>query len=329
MLTNKPTSVIKIDRPGSPSTLKLTTEIIGDPNENQVLIRQKSIALNFVDVIFRNGTFPIHQFPATIGVEAAGIVEAIGKNVTTLAVGDRVGYYFNLGAYAEFRLMNAHELIKIPAHISFDQAASIMAKGLTARMLIKQAYRVKKGDTILVHAAAGGVGSLICKWAKSLGAKVIGTVGNSSKKAYALSNGIDYVIALDTENLAEKVKLITQNKGVQALYDGVGQATFNQSLDLIANGGSAILFGTSSGAPKIDFPYLESKKITFVNPNLGQYLPNTASLNQAVDELFEALKNGSLGEIHPTIYSLSDAAIAHQDLESGKTTGSVIFHINN
>ncbi|OCK50344.1 hypothetical protein BA768_20160 [Chryseobacterium sp. CBo1] len=327
MEKNNETRVVRMRRQGSPAVLEYGLETVGTPNANQVVLNQKAIALNFVDVMFRNGTFPINNFPVTIGVEAAGVVESVGENVKDFAVGDRVGYFFALGAYAERRLINASELIKIPNDVSFNQAAAIMAKGLTARMLIKQAYPVKKGDTILVHAAAGGVGSLISRWAKALGAIVIGTVGSSGKKSYALGHGIDLVISLDTEDLTESADNFTKGKGVDAVFDGVGNATFNDSLNVIKNGGTYLLFGNSSGLPDIDNKVLNDREINFIRPNLGSYFPDKASVQFAATEMFDALRNGILGEINPTVYSLSDVAKAHQDLESSTTKGSIIFHI--
>lgn len=329
MNTKIESGVIRIKKQGSPSVLEYGLETINSPAANQVLLNQKAIALNFVDVMFRNGSFPLNNFPATIGVEAAGIVESVGDNVKEFAIGDRVGYFFSLGAYAERRVIDASELIKIPEDISFDQAAAIMVKGLTARMLIKQAYAVKEGDTILVHAAAGGVGSLVSKWAKALGATVIGTVGSSSKKSYALGHGIDHIISLDEGSLSESVINFTDGKGVDAVFDGVGKATFNESLNIIKTGGTVILFGSSSGAPAINDEVINAKNINLVRPTLGSYLPNRESVQLAASEMFEALRSGILGEINPTIYSLSEAAEAHQHLESGNTKGSVIFHIHS
>lgn len=319
--------VIRMNRQGPPSVLKYETETIYNPDAKQVLLHQEAIALNFVDVMFRNGTFPLSTFPATIGVEAAGTVEAVGQNVSEFKVGDRVSYFFSLGAYAERRLIKASELIKLPEYISFDQAAAILAKGLTARMLIKQAYGIKPNDVILVHAAAGGVGSLVSRWAKKLGATVIGTVGNSSKKSYALSHGIDYVIALDSEDIESAVKNITQGKGVDAVYDGVGKATFHQSLHSIKNEGTMVLYGSSSGTPYMDNEALMAKKIKLIRPALGSYLPDSASIQSASNEVFEAFHKGVFGDINPTIYPLTDVAKAHQNLESGATTGSIIFHL--
>lgn len=326
MKTSQYTGVIRINKQGLPSVLQYSTEVVGEPRSGEVLLSQKAIALNFVDVLFRNGSFPLNQFPVTIGVEGAGVIESVGIGVIDFKVGDRVGYYFSLGAYAEKRLINAGELIKIPEDISFDQAASLMAKGLTARMLVKQAYPVQPGDVVLVHAAAGGVGSLVSRWAKALGAKVIGTVGNASKKARVLNAGIDHVIALDAENMEEAINAITRGQGVQAVFDGVGKATFEKSLKLIKSGGTVVLYGTASGSPQIDQAFLTSKQIRLLRPSLGQYLPDQKSVDTASEDLFKALRTGLLGEIEPTVYSLSDVAKAHQDLESSLTTGSVILH---
>jgi NADPH2:quinone reductase len=326
MKTQEPTGIIQIKRQGPPSVLEYTKETVSAPGQYQVLIRQEAIAVNFVDIMFRNGSFPINNLPATIGVEAAGVIESVGSGVDNFAIGDRVAYYFSLGAYAERRIISADDLVKIPDDVAFDQAASLMAKGLTARMLVKQAYAVQPGDVILVHAAAGGVGSLVSKWAKALGATVIGTVGNSAKKALAISAGIDHVVALDSEDLHEAVMSYTANRGVKAAFDGVGKATFEKSTPLIQNGGTVVLYGTASGAPRIDSAYLATKQIKLVQPTLGQYLQDQASIETATSELFEALRTGILGTIVPTVYPLADVAKAHQDLESSQTTGSIVLH---
>jgi NADPH2:quinone reductase len=326
MQTQQPTGIIKIKRQGPPSVLEYRKETVAEPSNEEVLILQKAIAVNFVDVLFRNGSFPVNSLPATIGVEAAGIVTAVGDSSNNFAIGDRVAYYFSLGAYAERRVISARDLIKIPDDVSFDQAASILAKGLTARMLVKQAYAVQQGDIVLVHAAAGGVGSLVSKWVKALGATVIGTVGNTAKKSLALGSGIDHVIALDTEDLTEAVRAITGNQGVHAVFDGVGKATFGTSTHLVQNGGTMVLYGSASGAPQIDSAYLSSRQIKLIQPALGQYLPDRESIDIATNELFEALRTGVLGAITPTVYALADVAKAHQDLETSKTSGSIILH---
>lgn len=327
MKTDNQTGAILIDRQGAPSVLNYTTVSVNEPIGNDVLIEQEAVALNFVDVLFRNGSFPLSAFPATIGVEAAGVVKAIGDKVTTFKIGDRVAYFFSLGSYAQRRLISANDLVRLPDDVSFDQAAAILAKGLTARMLTRQAYTVKSGDVMLVHAAAGGVGSLVSRWAKAIGATVIGTVGHASKKEIAMRHGINHVVALDTDDLESVVQSVTHGQGVDAVYDGVGKATFGRSIALTKQGGSIILYGTASGEPEINRIELEAREIKLVRPALGSYLPNRDSVALAATEVFEALRKGVLGEIRPTIYPLSQAAKAHQDLESGQTTGSVIFHV--
>jgi NADPH2:quinone reductase len=326
MKTQEPTGIIRIKKQGPPSVLEYTSESVGTPGHDEVVIRQEAIAVNFVDILFRNGSFHLNNLPATIGVEAAGVVISVGSGVIDLVIGDRVAYFFSLGAYAQYRVISAGDLIKIPKDLEFDQAASLMAKGLTARMLVKQAYPVKAGDIILVHAAAGGVGSLVAKWAKALGATVIGTVGTAAKKALAESAGLDHVITLDSENVIDAVQAYTSNRGVNAVFDGVGKATFEKSLHVIQKGGTIVLYGTASGAPQIDSSYLANKQITLIQPALGQYLPDKISIDSATSELFDAFRTGILGEIKPIIYHLADVAKAHQDLESSKTTGSIVLH---
>ncbi|QMW04629.1 quinone oxidoreductase family protein [Spirosoma foliorum] len=326
MKTIDESGVVRISRQGSPAVFEYISETVVAPKEYEVLISQKAIALNFVDVLFRNGSFPLNKLPATLGVEASGIVEAVGSRVTEWKIGDRVAYYFSLGAYAEKRLIHQDQLIRLPVDVSFDEAASLLAKGLTARMLVKEAYSIQAGDTILVHAAAGGVGSLVSRWAKSLGATVIGTVGVASKKALVQSQGVDLVIALDSEDTIEKVNSFTKDQGVQAVFDGVGKATFGISAQVVQKRGTVVLYGGASGTPQIDTAYLAAKEINLVRPTLSQYLPDKQSLDTAVEELFEAFRRGVFGEIKPTSYSLTDVAKAHQDLEAGLTTGSIIFH---
>ncbi|MCF6406237.1 quinone oxidoreductase [Chitinophaga filiformis] len=325
MNTLKPSGVIRIETQGPPTVLHYTSEQLGDPAVNEILISQKAIAINFVDILFRNGTFPLKQFPATIGGEAAGVVESVGAGITGFKAGDRVAYYSSLGAYAERRLIKADDLVRLPDDISYEQAASILAKGLTARMLVRQAYSVRPGDVVLIHAAAGGVGSLVSRWAKALGATVIGSVGTAAKKTIALNSGADYVIVSDSPDFAAEVNAFTMNKGIDAVYDGVGKATFETSIRLLKQGGTAVLYGSASGSPQVDQAFFADRQLQFVRPILGQYLPGQHSRETAIRELFEAWRTGILGEIRPTIYPLADAARAHHDLESRNTTGSVIL----
>lgn len=326
METITESGVVRINRQGPPLVLEFTTEKVGQPAADEVLIKQEAIAVNFVDVLFRNGSFLLRQLPATIGVEAAGIVEAVGPEVKDLKVGDRVAYYFSPGAYAGKRLMPEEGLIQLPDDIGFDEAAAMLAKGLTARMLVKQAYAVQRGDVVLVHAAAGGVGSLVSRWAKALGATVIGTVGSAAKKARAAQAGADYVIALDSENIASAVSTYTGGKGVQAVFDGVGKATFAPSVEVLQPGGFIVLYGTASGEPQIDNARLAASNIRLLRPALMQYLPGKKEIAASVDDLFQAFRSGILGNLPITVYPLSQAASVHQQLESGATTGSLILH---
>lgn len=327
MDTIRKSGVVRLSRQGPTSVLEYETEQVGLPGAHEVLIRQESIALNFVDVLFRNGSFPLRKLPATIGVEAAGVIEAVGIGVNDWVIGDRVGYYFSLGAYAERRIIDQRQLVKLPDDITFDQAASLLAKGLTARMLVKQAYPIRPSDIVLVHAAAGGVGSFVSRWAKSLGATVIGTVGSDAKKAIVEQYGLDLVVALDKDNLAEKLYSLTNGRDIDAVFDGVGKATFDKSTQLTKQGGTIVLFGSSSGAPEIDTGLLHARGIKLLQPSLGQYLPDQTSVVQATNELFDAFRKGILGKVQPTVYPLSHVAEAHQDLETSRTTGPVIFHV--
>ena len=326
MKNTEVSGVIRLKKQGPSTVLEYTQETLGEPGENEVLLKQEAIAVNFVDVMFRNGTFPLNHFPVTIGVEAVGTIEQVGHGAEDFNIGDRVGYYFSLGAYAARRLVSTRDLIRIPDDISFDQAASLLAKGLTARMLVKQAYQVKPDDVVLVHAAAGGVGSLVAKWAKSIGATVIGTVGNVSKKDLALGYGLDHVVALDSENLEEVILAVTNNQGVDVVYDGVGKATFEKTIPVISGGGTVVLYGTASGEPQIDSANLNSRHIRLMRPSTGQYINSKKVLEDASEDLFEAVRSGALGEINPTIYPLAEAGRAHQDLEASKTTGSLVLH---
>jgi NADPH2:quinone reductase len=325
MNTVKQSGVVRIETQGAPPVLQYTTEQVGQPAANEILISQKAIAINFVDIMFRNGTFPIHRFPATIGGEAAGVIESVGAGITGFKPGDRVAYYSALGAYAERRLISAGDLVRLPDDISYELAASILAKGLTARMLVKQAYKIQPGEVALVHAAAGGVGSLLIRWAKALGATVIGAVGSADKKLAAINNGADHVVISDSQNLAEEVTAFTGNKGIDVVYDGVGRDTFETSVNLVKQGGAAILYGSASGAVQVSQASFEDRQIKFIRPVLGNYLPDQQSREIATNELFEAWRTGIFGEISYKTYSLADAALAHHDLESRRTTGSVIL----
>lgn len=237
MKNTQTTHIVRIEKPGGPDVLKYHVVELSSPGPGEVLIAQKAIGVNFLDLFFRNGTFPSPAYPASVGLEAAGVVEAVGKDINEFSAGDRVAYYASPGAYTEKRLIKANEIFRLPIDISFDQAASVMIKGLTARMLIKNSHSVKPGEVVLIHAMTGGVGSLLSAWARQLGATVIGTVGNGAKKQLALNRGFENVIDLQSEDFTKEVSIITGGKGIDVVYDGVGEATFHQSVTLVKPGG--------------------------------------------------------------------------------------------
>ncbi|MDF2809963.1 MAG: quinone oxidoreductase [Microvirga sp.] len=290
-------------------------------------VRHTAIGLNYVDTYVRSGAYPA-SLPSGLGTEAAGLVEAVGSGVTDVRVGDRVAYSGGpQGAYAEVRVMPADRLIVLPDGISDEQAAAMMLKGMTAQYLIRQTYKVNEGDTILFHAAAGGVGLIACQWAKALGAIVIGTVGSDEKAELAKAHGCDHPIVYTRENFVERVREITEGKMVPVVYDSIGRSTFSASLDCLAPRGLMVLFGQSSGAVEpVDLGILAQKGSLYVTrPTLRTYADKRADLLAIAQDLFEVVRSGAVKiEINQT-YSLSDAAKAHQDLQARKTTGSTIL----
>lgn len=320
------TGTVHIQKSGPPDVLKYHTTTLQPPGPGEVLISQKAIGVNFVDVFFRNGTFPMDTYPAPVGSEAAGVIESVGTGVNNFGIGDRVAYPFSAGAYTERRLLNASEIFKLPEDITFDQAAAVMVKGLTAHMLLKQSYVIKAGDVVLIHAMTGGVGTLLSDWARALGATVIGTVGSAAKKDLALKRGFEHVVNLQSEDFAVIVKAVTHGKGVDVVFDGTGEATFLKSIGLVKEGGSAVLYGWSSGMPVVDKEFLEQRKIQYVHPALYIYLQDRERITAAITEIFDLVRRGIFDVQKPSVYSLADAATAHADLESRKTTGSIILH---
>jgi NADPH2:quinone reductase len=301
---------------------------IGSPAAGQVSIKHTAVGLNFIDVYHRTGLYPVQPMPSGIGLEAAGVVEAVGDGVTELAVGDRVAYGTGpIGAYSEVRNIAADKLVKVPEGIEDRTAAAIMLKGLTAQYLLRRTYRVKAGDTILVHAAAGGVGLLLCQWAKHLGATVIGTVGSTAKGELARAHGCDHTILYRVTDVPKRVRELTAGAGVPVVYDGVGKDTFTASLDSLAPLGMMVSFGNASGpVPSLD-PLVLSQKgsLFFTRPTLMHYTAKREDLLAMAAELFEAVKSGAVKvEVNQT-YRLFDAAHAHRDLESRKTTGSSVL----
>jgi NADPH2:quinone reductase len=311
---------------GGPEKLRWEQVQVGAPGEGQVLVRNTAVGLNFVDTYQRSGLYQV-PLPFTPGSEGAGVVEAVGPKVKEFKAGDRVAYTGPIGAYAEVLLRPAERLVKMPAGIDDRTAAAMMLKGLTAQYLLRRTYRVKKGDTILVHAAAGGVGQILCQWARALGATVIGTVGSDEKAALAKKAGCKHVIVTSREKFVERVKQITQGKGVPVVYDGVGKDTFMDSLDCLAPLGLMASFGNASGAVTQFNPGVLAQKgsLFLTRPTLITYTASREALLSAARELFAVVKSGkvkiAINQTHP----LREAAQAQRDLESRKTTGSTVL----
>ena len=323
------THAIRIHQTGGPEVLKWESVQVGEPGPGQVRLQHRAVGLNYIDVYHRSGLYPI-QLPATPGLEASGVVEAVGPGVTEVKVGDRVAYASSpMGAYSEARLMQADRLVVLPGVISDGQAAAMMLQGLTAQYLLRRTYRVQRGDTILVHAAAGGVGLIMCQWAKHLGATVIGTVGNDQKAALARAHGCDHTINYTEEDFLERVLDITNGQKVQVVYDSVGKDTFDRSLDCLAPLGMLALFGQSSGlVPPLDLGLLSAKGSLFVTrPTLATYTARRSDLLAGAAELFEMVEQGIVKITINQRYPLREAERAHRDLEARKTTGSTIFTV--
>jgi NADPH2:quinone reductase len=320
--------MIRVHELGGPEALRFEDVEVGAPGAGQVRLRQTAIGLNFIDVYFRTGLYPTPGLPFTPGLEAAGMVEAIGDGVTEVEVGDRVGYAAPpLGAYAEARLMQADRLVKLPDGISDQQAAAMMLKGMTAQYLLRRTFRVQAGQTILFHAAAGGVGLIACQWAKHLGARVIGTVGSDAKAELARAHGCDEPIRYDRDDVAARVRELTDGEGVPVVYDSVGQSTFETSLDCLAPLGTLVAFGQSSGnIPPVNLGILSQKGSLYVTrPTLMTYTAARADLLASAKELFEVVQSGAVKiEINQT-FALRDAADAHRALEWRQTTGSTLL----
>ncbi|KPK19229.1 MAG: quinone oxidoreductase [Betaproteobacteria bacterium SG8_41] len=317
---------MRIHEHGGADKMRWETVEVGDPGPGQVRVRNTAVGLNFVDIYQRNGLYPM-QLPFTLGSEGAGVIEAVGPKVKDLKVGDRVAYSGPIGAYAEVLLRPADRLVKIPAGVDDRTAAAMMLKGLTAQYLIRRTYRVKKGDTILMHAAAGGVGQILCQWAKHLGATVIGTVGSDEKVDLAKKSGCKHVIVLSREKFSERVKEITKGKGVPVVYDGIGKDTFMDSLDCLQPLGLMASFGNASGAvPPFNAGILAQKGSLFLTrPTLVHYTASREDLVKGARELFAVVKSGAVKIRVNQTYALRDAAQAQNDLEARKTTGSTVL----
>jgi NADPH:quinone reductase len=322
------TQAVRVHQHGGPEVLSHEIVECGDPGRGQVRIRQEAIGLNFIDVYYRTGLYPAPAgLPFIPGSEGAGTVVAVGPAVEGLAAGDRIAYAMSLGAYAKERLIAADRLVKLPEGTGFETAAGMMLKGMTAEYLIHRTFQVKPGHTILIHAAAGGVGLIAGRWARHLGATVIGTAGSPDKVALASANGYDHVINYRTEDFVARVREITGGKGVDVVYDSVGKDTFDRSLDCLRPRGLLALFGQSSGpVPPFNLGLLAQKGSLYVTrPTLASYTADRHELETSAARLFDAVKNGVVKIDVKQTYALSDAAQAHRDLEGRKTTGVTVL----
>ena len=318
---------IKIEKNGSPEVMKIEEITLGKPGNDEVLMKHVAIGLNYIDNYHRSGLYPL-KLPTGIGLEASGIIKEVGPNVSNFSVGDKVAYSaIPLGAYSTHRIFPTKNLVKVPDGIDLNLAATLMTKGLTTFYLLHKTYAVSSGETILFHAAAGGVGQIFCQWAKSLGCKVIGTVGSDEKINLAKKNGCDEVINYSKEDFAKKVKELTNGKGLPVVYDGVGKATLAKSLECLKTRGTMVSFGNASGAlSPIDVPkMLQPKGLFFVRPSMGQYLSTSEELNEASKMLFEKISSGQVKIEIFKKYKLDDAMEAHMDLENRKIIGPAVI----
>jgi NADPH2:quinone reductase len=319
---------IRIHDAGGPDVLKWEEVEVGQPGHGQTRIRQQAAGLNFIDVYHRTGLYK-QDLPFTPGVEGAGVVDEIGEGVTNVRVGDRVAYAGPIGGYAEERLIDADRLVKLPDAISAEHAGAMMLQGMTVQMLIRSVHRVQAGQTILVHAAAGGVGLILCQWAKALGATIIGTVGSDEKAELAQAHGCDHPIVYTREDFVAEVVQITDGKKVPVVYDGVGRDTFMKSLDCLSRRGMMVSFGNASG-PVDPFPpgLLAQKGSLFLTrPTLYDYIVTRSELEKAAAELFEMIESGKLKVEIKQRFPLRDAAEAHRALEARKTSGSTVLTV--
>jgi NADPH2:quinone reductase len=319
---------IRIHQTGGPEVLKWEEIEVGEPGPGQVALRQEAAGLNFIDVYHRSGLYK-QELPFTPGVEGAGVVEAVGANVMNVKPGDRVAYAGPLGGYAKERLIAADRLVTLPDGISTEQAAGMMLQGMTARMLLRAVYTVSEGDMILVHAAAGGVGLIMCQWASALGATVIGTVSTEEKAELARAHGCAYPILYTRQNFVTEVNRITAGAKLPVVYDSVGRDTFMQSLDCLRPRGLMVSFGNASGPVEPMSPLLLSQKgsLYLTRPTLFHYIATRAELEQSATELFEMVMSGKVKIEGKQSFPLKDAAEAHRALEARKTTGSTVLTI--
>jgi NADPH:quinone reductase len=317
----------RFDRTGGPEVMKWVDVEVGEPGAGEIRVKQHAVGLNYIDVYFRTGLYPL-PLPGGLGMEAAGEVSAVGAGVANLRVGDRIAYVARPpGAYAQERVLPAEKVVKLPDGLSYEQAASVMLQGLTAQYLLRRTYPVKAGDTILIQAAAGGVGLLVCQWAKALGATVIGTVGSDEKAEIARAHGCDYPIVYTREDFTKRVREITNGAGVPVVYDSIGKDTFTASLDCLAPLGLFVSFGNASGAlPPIDSSEFAGRgSLFFTRPTLFTYIAKRSDYDAMSNELFDVLLSGKVKTSINQRYPLPEAGQAHADLEARRTTGSTIL----
>jgi NADPH2:quinone reductase len=321
------TKAIRIAKTGGPEVMELVEVELDAPGPDEVLVRHDAIGLNFVEIYHRRGLYPL-EFPSFLGTEGAGVIEAVGPGVEGFKPGDRVAYGTGpRGSYSEARIMPANVLLKLPDGISTRQAAAMMLRGMTVAYLVTRTYKLKPGDTVLVHAAAGGLGLILGQWAKYIGARVIGTAGSEEKAKLAKTNGCEEVILYRTEDIVERVKAFTGGKGVHVAYDSVGKDTFMASLDGLRPIGMLVAFGNASGPPPAFDPLLLGSKgsLFLTRPSLAHYAAKRPDLEALAEALFDVVTTGAVNiEVNQT-YPLSDIAQAHRDLESRKTTGSTVI----
>jgi NADPH2:quinone reductase len=316
---------IQAVRTGGPEVLETVDLPVPSPGPGQILVRHQAVGLNFIDTYHRSGLYPM-KMPAVLGLEAAGVVETLGEGVTRFKAGDRVAYNGTLGAYAEAAAVPADRAVKVPDGVSLKTAAAVLLKGMTAEFLVRRCHKVEAGQSVLVHAAAGGVGSILVQWAKALGATVIATVGSEAKAALARDHGADHVILYGEEDVAAQVLEITGGRGVAVVYDGVGKDTFEASLKSLARRGTLVTFGNASG-PVPPFAPLElgSKSLFLTRPRLFDYIATTAELDESAAALFAVLASGAVKiEIGQT-FPLAEARAAHEALEGRRTTGATLL----
>ncbi len=320
---------IKVNEVGGPEKMIWTDLILPAPSPGQVTINHTFVGLNYIDTYHRSGLYPL-PLPTGIGMEASGVIVDIGKNVANFKLGDRVSYVMALGSYSTHRNIEEEKIVKLPENIRDDQASAIMLKGMTVEYLVERLFKVNKNHTVLFHAIAGGVGLIACQWLKSIGARVIGTVGSSEKAELAKKYGCDEVIMYKTDNFVEKVKELTNGEGVEVVYDGVGKDTAIKGLDCLKPLGTMVVFGNSSGnCPPIDPGLLASKgSLFFTRPTLMTYGTKKRDLIHSSSRVFDMLSKNKVSLTINSSYNLSDVVNSHRDLEARKTTGSIVMKNN-